>query len=77
MPYYVLQYNPETTTLVSLTPYTDEHEAMDPFEAAEAKYRGGRMFVSLLIADSVQTLRITHPNFFEDMTMERALERVA
>ena len=59
MTYFLVTRDPKCPEATWVT-YDDAEPALVAFERAEVLHRGTRIIVSLLAADSMQTLRETH-----------------
>lgn len=73
--YFLIAYNTATEHRQSMEEYLHADVAMRDFAALEAEYRDSEdVQVLLLTADSLETLKSTHPHYFADSNAEDALE---
>lgn len=64
--HFLLVFNRELGRLVFEQPYTDPAVALRAYEEMEEKHRDERnMEIVLVGADSIETVMLTHGNYFE------------
>lgn len=64
--HFLLVYDRQQGKLVVQRPYTDPHEAVQAYEAMEKQHRDDRhMEIVLVGADSLETIMLTHGNYFD------------
>lgn len=72
--YFLIAYNASLDRLVSCEEYLYADSAMRDFAALEGEHRADSdIQVVLLTADSLETLRSTHPHYFADSNASDAL----
>jgi hypothetical protein len=63
---FLLVYDRSQQKLVFQCPYADPHEAVKAYETMEQKHREDRhMEIVLVGADSLETIMLTHGNYFD------------
>jgi len=63
--HFLLVYDRTQQKLVFEEPYSDAKEAVKAYEAMEEKHRGdNQMEIVLVGADSIETVMLTHGNYF-------------
>ncbi|MBI4898727.1 MAG: hypothetical protein HY827_10235 [Actinobacteria bacterium] len=73
--YFLIAYNTTTERRQSMEEYLHADAAMRDFAAMESEYRDSEdIQVLLLTADSLDTLKSTHPHYFADSNSEGAFE---
>ncbi len=64
--HFLLVYDRKAQRLVSEQAYSDPAEALHAYEQMEEKHRHEReMEIVLVGADSIETVKLTHGNYFE------------
>lgn len=64
--HFLLVYDRGLQKLVRQVPFSDSGAAVSAYEDAEAKYRDRRdMEIVLVGADSIETVMLTHGNYFD------------
>jgi hypothetical protein len=64
--HFLLVYDRKLQKLVFQQPYTDSAEAVRAYEEMEEKHRDDRhMEIVLVGADSLETIMLTHGNYFD------------
>lgn len=63
---FLLVYDRTQGRLIVQRPYADPKEAVSAYEAMEEKYRNQKtMEIVLVGADSIETVMLTHGNYFD------------
>lgn len=76
--YFLIAYNASLGRLESCEEYMHADSAMKDFAALEGEHRGSSdMQIVLLTADSLETLRSTHPHYFADSDATDTLTALA
>ncbi len=64
--HFLLVYDRKQQQLVFEQPYSDPAEALSAYEAMEEKHRNDRQMEIVLVgADSIETVKLTHGNYWE------------
>lgn len=64
--HFLLAYDRRMQRLVFQQPYADSTEAVKAYEAMEEQYRDAKhMEIVLVGADSLETIMLTHGNYFD------------
>jgi hypothetical protein len=64
--HFLLVYDRELQKLVVQRPFSNSAEAVDAYEAMEERYRDdAHMEIVLVGADSIETVMLTHGNYFD------------
>lgn len=64
--HFLLVYDRNLQRLVFQKSYTDSHEAVQAYEAMEEQHKDERyMEIVLVGADSIETVMLTHGNYFD------------
>lgn len=64
--HFLLVYDRKSQKLIFDKPFTDSAEAVRAYEEMEEKHRDDRdMEIVLVGADSIETVMLTHGNYFE------------
>ncbi len=64
--HFLLVYDRRQRRLVARRPYTDATEAVKAYEDCEERYKDERhMEIVLVGADSIETVMLTHGNYFD------------
>jgi hypothetical protein len=64
--HFLLVYDRQQGKLVVQCPYSDSNEAVRAYEKMEEKYRDEKsMEIVLVGADSIETVMLTHGNYFD------------
>lgn len=71
MQHFVLVYDASASTIRSLDRFPDAEDAHRAFLSAERAYPGTDFVVTMLMAPSVEDLKITHGNLFSKMDLTR------
>jgi hypothetical protein len=67
--HFLLVYDRQQQTLVFQHGYSDAAEALKAYEAMEVKHRDDRQMEIVLVgADSIETVMLTHGNYFDAKT---------
>jgi hypothetical protein len=63
--YYLLVFDHDQQKLVSMEEFTDPETASSNYEELERTYRGDDGFEVVLVgSDSIETIKLTHGNYF-------------
>jgi hypothetical protein len=76
--HFLLTYDVQEARLVEVREFRDIDEAVAAYEAAEAAHRNDvSLEIVLLGADSLETIKVTHANYFEADSREALLAALA
>lgn len=64
--YFLVVYDPRGEDLVDLKEFRDQEEAGAAYFAAEKAHDGDGIQVLLFDADSIESIKRTHPHYFSD-----------
>jgi hypothetical protein len=72
MRYYLIVYRPSSEELIETKEFVDEEAAQRAYVAAERANREDALRVLLFAADSLETVKQTHPHYFAAAGRETA-----
>jgi hypothetical protein len=64
--YFLIVYDAATEDIVALSEFDRASDAMAAYFAAERQHREDRLQVVLFGADSIESVRATHPHYFRE-----------
>ncbi len=69
MIHYLLIFDHQSDCLLAEKPFTDADEAVLAYAAAEKEYQGQELMEIVLVAsDSIETIKLTHANYFAELS---------
>ena len=77
---FLIVFDHDTREQISLEEFRDTRKALEAYGALEEQYRSDpRVEVVLLGSDSIETIKVTHSNYFEDAleSLNKYLARLA
>lgn len=77
---FLIAFDHDTRKQISLEQFRDTKRALEAYAALEEQYRSNpRVEVVLLGSDSIDTIKVTHSNYFEDAfeALNKFLARLA
>ena len=77
---FLIAFDHDTRNQISLEEFRDTRKALEAYAALEEQYRSNpRVEVVLLGSDSIDTIKVTHSNYFEDAfeALNKFLARLA
>lgn len=65
---FLIAFDHDTRKQISLDEFRDTRRALEAYVALEEQYRSNpRVEVVLLGSDSIETIKVTHSNYFDDI----------